>query len=921
MLSTLTTGRIKKTLIIVILAAGLGSIALADDYQFRLEHAVNFNQAELQFDQIGDYDMIRLGEREYLNDPGRPMLPARRIRLALPETMTAEQVRLIDIKTGTIEGTYDIFPAQPPIEIGQSIDNMEFVAPDKSVYESNSLYPADPVRLIRQSDLAGQSFVDIDFYPVQYIPGEKRLIVNLSFTLIIEGNDGYVCGDYLPNAVTELQRQQYHKRLTRIISNPENIQLRQSPSGALKNLALPGGGPYEHVIITNQYVTSLFTPLTEWHNRRGLRDTIITTEYIYANYDGASEKEQIRNFVIDAHQNWGTVYFLIGGEHIMVPFEYRQYDGTSIPSDAYYADYDDDWECEVMVGRISAETFEEIERFVNKVIEYETTPPDLNYIADITLLGMDLTLSNQAPYYTLTRTEWLKDSIDIAYLASNLSVTTVYDTDGGNHRDAFLAAINDGQNLINHSDHSNRNVMGCGSLAHGWHISSYDVPYLTNYHKYCNIVSLGCYANQMDYGDAISEHFVFRTDSTGAVSFTGNTRSGWFYVGDPFSLSSALDLQWWIGLFVYDQYHLGEALNFAKEHVNTESVWPYSEWTFSLLGDPAMPLWTAQPEYFIVTHETETEALPQTFNVHVEKFGGIPVAGSRVCLYKGDEIYEVVETDADGNAAVEVYPTTRGEIKITVTKRNHIPYLGSAEVVGNVPPQCLVPDDTTIFQCQPAEVSLPVGCFDPDGNLASGPSLVRGPGELVGGYWLFTPSAEGTVEISIICTDSLGYSCESSFFVTFDFNDMPFLTLPDDTAIMHIAPAAELTLPIAMQDDNIVDCAITGGPGVLNGNSWQYTPEDDEEVDVTIQLTDACGMYDEGTFHVSYEVFTCGDANDNLEINILDISYIIEFLYNSGPAPDPIRCGDANDDETINILDATYLIAYLYQSGPPPICR
>ena len=80
-------------------------------------------------------------------------------------------------------------------------------------------------------------------------------------------------------------------------------------------------------------------------------------------------------------------------------------------------------------------------------------------------------------------------------------------------------------------------------------------------------------------------------------------------------------------------------------------------------------------------------------------------------------------------------------------------------------------------------------------------------------------------------------------------------------------------------------------------------------------------MYDEGTFHVSYEVFTCGDANDNLEINILDITYVIDFLYNGGPAPDPIRCGDANDDETINILDATYLIAYLYQSGPPPICR
>jgi hypothetical protein len=63
-----------------------------------------------------------------------------------------------------------------------------------------------------------------------------------------------------------------------------------------------------------------------------------------------------------------------------------------------------------------------------------------------------------------------------------------------------------------------------------------------------------------------------------------------------------------------------------------------------------------------------------------------------------------------------------------------------------------------------------------------------------------------------------------------------------------------------------------------------------------------------------------GNANGDLTINILDITYLIAYLYMGGPAPTPypICSGDANCNCTVNILDITYLIAFLYQSGPPP---
>ncbi|MEW5922967.1 MAG: peptidoglycan DD-metalloendopeptidase family protein [Candidatus Zixiibacteriota bacterium] len=66
--------------------------------------------------------------------------------------------------------------------------------------------------------------------------------------------------------------------------------------------------------------------------------------------------------------------------------------------------------------------------------------------------------------------------------------------------------------------------------------------------------------------------------------------------------------------------------------------------------------------------------------------------------------------------------------------------------------------------------------------------------------------------------------------------------------------------------------------------------------------------------------YICGDANGNGALNILDVTYLITYLYKGGPEPVPMEGGDANGNGAINILDVTYLITYLYKSGPAPVC-
>ncbi|PKK82437.1 MAG: hypothetical protein CVT49_13710 [candidate division Zixibacteria bacterium HGW-Zixibacteria-1] len=63
-----------------------------------------------------------------------------------------------------------------------------------------------------------------------------------------------------------------------------------------------------------------------------------------------------------------------------------------------------------------------------------------------------------------------------------------------------------------------------------------------------------------------------------------------------------------------------------------------------------------------------------------------------------------------------------------------------------------------------------------------------------------------------------------------------------------------------------------------------------------------------------------GDANNNGAVNILDVTFIISYLYKGGQAPPCLDEADANGNNMINILDVTYLIGYLYKGGNAPVC-
>jgi immune inhibitor A len=79
---------------------------------------------------------------------------------------------------------------------------------------------------------------------------------------------------------------------------------------------------------------------------------------------------------------------------------------------------------------------------------------------------------------------------------------------------------------------------------------------------------------------------------------------------------------------------------------------------------------------------------------------------------------------------------------------------------------------------------------------------------------------------------------------------------------------------------------------------------------VPIDLTD-------GYFAITN--FVPGDATGDKVVDVGDVVFLINYLFKSGPVPNPKAAADVNHDCNVEVGDVVYLINYLFKSGPAPL--
>jgi hypothetical protein len=275
-------------------------------------------------------------------------------------------------------------------------------------------------------------------------------------------------------------------------------------------------------------------------------------------------------------------------------------------------------------------------------------------------------------------------------------------------------AFNNGRLILNHRDHGasrnffNHQTGGWGAFD-GWgdpRFTTVNVNGLTNGNLLPVVFSMNCqsgwFDGEIDQNDdpsltRNSESFceeLLRHQNGGAVAAIGSTRNSYSGYNDDLcrGFYDAIWPNFDPTMTTGAMFELGQVLTYGKVQM---AVTPKPWWgtanheltafeEFHLFGDPEMSIWTEQPTLLTVSHpSTIGSSGSQKFVVNVIDNNGNPVPNAMVCLRKINDIYVMGYTDPDGFIHFDITPSTGGDLDITVTAHNFIPYEDNIIVTNN----------------------------------------------------------------------------------------------------------------------------------------------------------------------------------------------------------------------------------------------
>ncbi|MFQ6009159.1 MAG: M1 family aminopeptidase, partial [Candidatus Zixiibacteriota bacterium] len=121
---------------------------------------------------------------------------------------------------------------------------------------------------------------------------------------------------------------------------------------------------------------------------------------------------------------------------------------------------------------------------------------------------------------------------------------------------------------------------------------------------------------------------------------------------------------------------------------------------------------------------------------------------------------------------------------------------------------------------------------------------------------------------------------------------------------------------------SIVNGALPPGYSIDNNGIISGTTSDTGSFTFTVLVDDNGSNYwdeEEFTIYVAPTIFIPGDVNFNGSVNIVDVTYLVDYLFRSGPPPPVLNAADVNGSCSIAVDDVTYFVDYLFRDGPAPV--
>ncbi|MEE4258029.1 MAG: C25 family cysteine peptidase, partial [Bacteroidales bacterium] len=693
----------------------------------------NFSGATIASQEVNGeiYDFLNIEGLSKMGQVGAPALPARTEVIAIPPG-TNGKIVVTNASYNEYEG-FKIHPVLEPARDTEGAPEPKFWI-DEKIYGTNAFFPEKVVEITSIALMRGTQLAHTTIRPVQYNPvtGKIRVYTQIDFKIEYEGN-----GDF--DRIADKNSLHFTNLMKRNVINSDNIpDGTDTRSGGNKDV-----GDMSYIIITHSQYLDAANTLANWKRQLGYGVEVVSqSSWTYT---------QVENAIQTRYNSWSPRpdYFVIIGDHTgsyAVPGEvintpYSPPDDGPFATDLYFAcmDGSTDWHPDIAHGRISVSSLAEANVIVNKIIDYEKTPPTTSSFYDNVLNCAQYqdddnngyadrrfchTSENIRDYlqnnhgYTSERIYYTSSTYSVSSLRYNNGYysngqllpsalrTTSFDWSGGSSD--ITNAIDAGKFMVFHRDHG---YVGGSGWAHPYYTTS-TMTALSNGALQPIVFSMNCHTGEYQLDNCFAEKLM-RMENKGAVGVVGATYfslSGW---NDALSIGM-IDAIWATpGVYAVfgsggtgasymigdgnEIYTMGDVVNqglYAMEQ-NWGGSSTYDKYEYELFmyfGDPAMKIWTENPNSNLIsaTHSSTIDCELSSFSITGS------AANAVATLVFNNEIIGSTTLNASGAGTITYsIPSPGSTVTLTISKTNHKPYIASLIIVGSCNPPAMQTDPAT----------------------------------------------------------------------------------------------------------------------------------------------------------------------------------------------------------------------------------
>lgn len=555
---------------------------------------------------------------------------------------------------------------------------------DPAAYAEDRLLPESPASLAGPFEIAGRRYALLTVTPYQCNPARRTLVVHdqlsaeVAFTL-----DPAATPPLIPPLLSREGKETTPPLLNRggVRGGPAPVwreiaaALSDEPT---RDEVSPRADNLGHLVIiipNNDQAAQAIRPLVDWKKRKGY---VVTLARLGG--DVGNTAESIRGWLQEGWENWDippTFVLLIGETQgdLQMPYfpDGQNRQASWYASDNQFVTYEgaeapDSWIPEALVGRLVAATTLELTQMVAKILGYERTPfVQSDWVEGAVLIAAGVRSciqTNQA----------IRELMQGVGYSPNRFYEAYVDWPNVPDHDPINRGVDGGVGFLNfrgYNDWGNYNTGEIRDRRNGWKL-----PIVTG---------MVCGTNDFPNGaaESIGEAWVRaynNNDPRGAVACWGPTdlyTHTWF--------NNTLDGEFY-HLLLNRNIHtlgaltLGAKLSLIRNYPSSMGLGAgttvgYYFYTYTLLGDPSLQVWSHQPQPIEVEFANEVARGATMLTFAVNDRDGNPVSGAYVHIYKDDDTRFGAFTGPTGEAEIATPPLADGNYLLTITGPNLVPLL------------------------------------------------------------------------------------------------------------------------------------------------------------------------------------------------------------------------------------------------------